>query len=151
MQRLPSRYGVRNLAGTMAESSWRPPGSYRAEGRNGRCRDGQQWQVSLPGPLGHPHSWQCLEYYVGLACSMAGEHIQLPGESFGYTRREPLGMCVVIGSCNYPFQIACWKSAPVLACGNAMIFKPPSFMPLSVLLLRSTPRPGCPPPETSST
>ncbi|XP_052493982.1 4-trimethylaminobutyraldehyde dehydrogenase-like [Budorcas taxicolor] len=80
-------------------------------------------------------SWQCLEYYAGLAGSMAGEHIQLPGGSFGYTRREPLGVCVGIGAWNYPFQIACWKSAPALACGNAMVFKPSPFTPVSVLLL----------------
>ncbi|XP_072504862.1 4-trimethylaminobutyraldehyde dehydrogenase [Notamacropus eugenii] len=80
-------------------------------------------------------SWQCLEYYAGLAGSMAGEHIQLPGGSFGYTRREPLGVCVGIGAWNYPFQIASWKSAPALACGNAMIFKPSQFTPVSVLLL----------------
>ncbi|EPY87563.1 Aldehyde dehydrogenase, mitochondrial precursor-like protein [Camelus ferus] len=66
-------------------------------------------------------SWQCLEYYAGLAASMAGEHIQLPGGSFGYTRREPLGVCVGIGAWNYPFQIACWKSAPALACGSFCI------------------------------
>lgn len=80
-------------------------------------------------------SWQCLEYYAGLAASMAGEHIQLPGGSFGYTRREPLGVCLGIGAWNYPFQIACWKSAPALACGNAMIFKPSPFTPVSALLL----------------
>ncbi|KAM7336228.1 hypothetical protein ACRRTK_004721 [Alexandromys fortis] len=80
-------------------------------------------------------SWQCLEYYAGLAASMAGEHVQLPNGSFGYTRREPLGVCVGIGAWNYPFQIACWKSAPALACGNAMIFKPSPFTPVSALLL----------------
>uniref|UniRef100_A0A8C6W8L3 Aldehyde dehydrogenase domain-containing protein n=1 Tax=Nannospalax galili TaxID=1026970 RepID=A0A8C6W8L3_NANGA len=79
--------------------------------------------------------WQCLEYYAGLAASMAGEHIQLPEGSFGYTRREPLGVCVGIGAWNYPFQTACWKSAPALACGNAMIFKPSPFTPVSALLL----------------
>lgn len=46
-----------------------------------------------------------------------GQHIQLPGGSFAYTRREPLGVCVGIGAWNYPFQIAAWKSAPALACG----------------------------------
>ncbi|XP_023601627.1 4-trimethylaminobutyraldehyde dehydrogenase [Myotis lucifugus] len=66
---------------------------------------------------------------------MAGEHIQLPGGSFGYTRREPLGVCVGIGAWNYPFQIASWKSAPALACGNAMVFKPSPFTPVSALLL----------------
>ncbi|XP_057283050.1 4-trimethylaminobutyraldehyde dehydrogenase [Pezoporus wallicus] len=80
-------------------------------------------------------SWQCLEYYAGLAGSLAGEHIQLPGGSFGYTRREPLGVCVGIGAWNYPFQIACWKSAPALACGNAMVFKPSPFTPVSVVKL----------------
>jgi betaine-aldehyde dehydrogenase len=29
-----------------------------------------------------------------------------------------------IGAWNYPIQIALWKSAPALAAGNAMIFKP---------------------------
>ncbi|XP_013809614.1 4-trimethylaminobutyraldehyde dehydrogenase [Apteryx mantelli] len=80
-------------------------------------------------------SWQSLEYYAGLAGSLAGEHIQLPGGSFGYTRREPLGVCVGIGAWNYPFQIACWKSAPALACGNAMVFKPSPFTPISVVRL----------------
>uniref|UniRef100_A0A8D2PZE5 Aldehyde dehydrogenase 9 family member A1 n=1 Tax=Zosterops lateralis melanops TaxID=1220523 RepID=A0A8D2PZE5_ZOSLA len=80
-------------------------------------------------------SWQCLEYYAGLAGSLAGEHIQLPGGSFGYTRREPLGVCVGIGAWNYPFQIACWKSGPALACGNAMVFKPSPFTPISVVRL----------------
>ncbi|XP_056353558.1 4-trimethylaminobutyraldehyde dehydrogenase [Oenanthe melanoleuca] len=80
-------------------------------------------------------SWQCLEYYAGLAGSLAGEHIQLPGGSFGYTRREPLGVCVGIGAWNYPFQIACWKSGPALACGNAMVFKPSPFTPISAVRL----------------
>ncbi|KAI6064163.1 4-trimethylaminobutyraldehyde dehydrogenase [Aix galericulata] len=80
-------------------------------------------------------SWQCLEYYAGLAGSLAGEHVQLPGGSFGYTRREPLGVCAGIGAWNYPFQIACWKAAPALACGNAMVFKPSPFTPISVVRL----------------
>lgn len=80
-------------------------------------------------------SWQTLEYYAGLAGSMAGQHVQLPGGSFAYTRREPLGVCVGIGAWNYPFQIACWKSGPALACGNAMVYKPSPFTPITVVLL----------------
>ncbi|XP_044295342.1 4-trimethylaminobutyraldehyde dehydrogenase [Varanus komodoensis] len=80
-------------------------------------------------------SWQTLQYFAGLAGSLSGQHVQLPGGSFGYTRREPLGVCVGIGAWNYPFQIACWKSAPALACGNAMVYKPSPFTPLSVLML----------------
>ena len=73
-----------------------------------------------------------LEYFGGMAATLTGEHIQL-GENWVYTRREPLGVCVGIGAWNYPTQIACWKGAPALACGNAMIFKPSETTPLCAL------------------
>jgi betaine-aldehyde dehydrogenase len=57
------------------------------------------------------------------------------GGDFVYTRREPLGVCVGIGAWNYPIQIASWKAAPALACGNAMVFKPSEMTPLSALKL----------------
>lgn len=73
-----------------------------------------------------------LEYFGGLAGSLTGEHVQL-GNDWGYTVREPLGLCVGIGAWNYPTQISCWKGAPALACGNAMIFKPSETTPLCAL------------------
>ena len=79
---------------------------------------------------------QCLEYYAGLAAGLAGEHIDLGPLAFGYTRREPLGVVAGIGAWNYPLQIACWKSAPALACGNAMIFKPAELTPLTAVKLQ---------------
>ncbi len=78
----------------------------------------------------------CLEYYGGLAATLAGEHLDLGPAAFGYTRREPLGVVAGIGAWNYPLQIACWKSAPALACGNAMIFKPAELTPLTAIELR---------------
>ncbi len=77
----------------------------------------------------------CLEYFGGLAASLAGEHLDLGGQAFGYTRREPLGVVAGIGAWNYPLQIACWKAAPALACGNAMLFKPAELTPLSAIQL----------------
>lgn len=74
-----------------------------------------------------------LEYFGGLAGSLTGEHIQMPDGDFVYTRREALGVCVGIGAWNYPTQIACWKAAPALACGNTSIFKPSETTPLSAL------------------
>ncbi|WP_170430927.1 betaine-aldehyde dehydrogenase [Ruegeria arenilitoris] len=74
-----------------------------------------------------------LEYFGGLAASLTGEHIPLGGGDFVYTIREALGVCVGIGAWNYPTQIACWKGAPALACGNTMIFKPSETTPLSAL------------------
>jgi betaine-aldehyde dehydrogenase len=73
-----------------------------------------------------------LEYFGGLAGSLTGEHIPL-GEDWVYTARVPLGVCVGIGAWNYPTQIACWKGAPALACGNAMVFKPSETTPLCAL------------------
>lgn len=75
---------------------------------------------------------EALEYFGGLAGSLTGEHIQL-GADWVYTVREPLGVCVGIGAWNYPTQIACWKGAPALACGNAMVFKPSETTPLCAL------------------
>ena len=44
-------------------------------------------------------------------------------------------MCAGIGASIYPLQIACWKSAPALACGNAMVFKPSELTPTTAIEL----------------
>lgn len=77
----------------------------------------------------------CLEYFAGIVHGLSGEHLNLGPQAFGYTRREPLGVVAGIGAWNYPLQIACWKAAPALACGNAMIFKPAELTPLSAVKL----------------
>jgi|TARA_B110000090_G_C13341991_1_gene431469 betaine-aldehyde dehydrogenase len=74
-----------------------------------------------------------LEYFGGLAGSLTGDHIPLSEGNWAYTKRDPLGVCVGIGAWNYPTQISCWKGAPALACGNAMIFKPSETTPLCAL------------------
>lgn len=75
-----------------------------------------------------------IEFFAGLAPSIEGNQ-QSVGDDFYYTRREPLGICAGIGAWNYPIQIACWKAAPALACGNAMIFKPSEETPSGALRL----------------
>ena len=75
---------------------------------------------------------EALEFFGGIAPTINGETIPL-GDDFVYTKRVPLGVCVGIGAWNYPTQIACWKGAPALACGNAMIFKPSETTPLCAL------------------
>ena len=76
----------------------------------------------------------CIEYYAGMAATLRGDHYDLGGD-FAYTRREPLGVTGGIGAWNYPIQIACWKSAPALACGNAMVFKPAELTPMTAARL----------------
>jgi betaine-aldehyde dehydrogenase len=75
-----------------------------------------------------------IEFFAGLAPSIEGNQ-QSIGDDFYYTRREPLGICAGIGAWNYPFQIACWKAAPALACGNVMLFKPSEETPRGAMKL----------------
>lgn len=77
---------------------------------------------------------EALEFFGGIAASVEGSHIQL-GKSYANVRREPLGVCAGIGAWNYPMQIACWKAAPALACGNTMIFKPAELTPTNAINL----------------
>jgi len=81
-----------------------------------------------------PSGADSLEWFAGLAPTVTGEMIPL-GRDFVYTIREPLGVCVGIGAWNYPSQIACWKAAPALSLGNAMVFKPSEVTPLGALKL----------------
>ncbi|WP_251978401.1 betaine-aldehyde dehydrogenase [Salinicola avicenniae] len=76
-----------------------------------------------------------LEYFAGLAPAVEGTQIPLREDSFVYTRREPLGVIGAIGAWNYPIQIACWKAAPALAAGNAVVFKPSEVTPLTAMKL----------------
>lgn len=81
-----------------------------------------------------PSGADALEFFGGLAATIGGETIPL-GRDWAYTMRVPLGVTVGIGAWNYPSQIACWKSAPALACGNTMVFKPSEMTPLGALML----------------
>ncbi|KIX97505.1 uncharacterized protein Z520_06957 [Fonsecaea multimorphosa CBS 102226] len=73
-----------------------------------------------------------LEYFANLVASggLNGESFRLRDSAWVYTSKEPLGVCVGIGAWNYPIQIALWKSAPCLAAGNAMVYKPSEVTPL---------------------
>ena len=51
------------------------------------------------------------------------------------TRREPLGVVVIISPWNFPMATAVWKIAPALAFGNTVIFKPANQVPASAWAL----------------
>lgn len=76
-----------------------------------------------------------IEYFAGIADKIEGSYQDLGQGNFYYTRQEPLGIVAGIGAWNYPIQIAMWKSAPALAAGNAMIFKPSEETPLTATQL----------------
>mmetsp|Transcript_24823 Transcript_24823/g.41091 ORF Transcript_24823/g.41091 Transcript_24823/m.41091 type:complete len:507 (-) Transcript_24823:7-1527(-) len=82
-----------------------------------------------------PSASDCLEYYAGIAPAVGGSTMDMPGGSWSYVRREPIGTTVGLGAWNYPLQSAAWKSAPALAFGNSMVFKPSEETPLTALAL----------------
>ena len=77
----------------------------------------------------------CFEYYAGGISRFCGETIPVADEGFDYTLRVPIGVVAAIVPWNFPFPMACWKSAPALATGNAVILKPASLTPLTALVL----------------
>ncbi len=78
-----------------------------------------------------------LEYFANLVASggLNGESFRLRDSAWVYTSKEPLGVCAGIGAWNYPIQIALWKSAPCLAAGNVMVYKPSEVTPLHAQFL----------------
>jgi aldehyde dehydrogenase (NAD+) len=77
----------------------------------------------------------CFRYYAGWADKLEGETIPVPGPYLNYTRREPVGVCGQIIPWNYPLQMAAWKVAPALACGNTVVLKPAEQTPMTALEL----------------
>uniref|UniRef100_A0A183ARR1 Aldedh domain-containing protein n=1 Tax=Echinostoma caproni TaxID=27848 RepID=A0A183ARR1_9TREM len=87
------------------------------------------------------------DLFAGFIPTLSGSHVPVPPNpgTFYYTRREPFGVCAGIGAWNFPFQMAVWKSAPALAAGNAMVFKPSPLTPLtSTRLADLFIKAGCP-------
>lgn len=75
-------------------------------------------------------------YFAGWATKLEGETIPVSiPNMFTYTLREPLGVVGQIVPWNFPIQMAAWKLAPALACGNTVVLKPAEQTPLSALRL----------------
>ncbi len=75
-------------------------------------------------------------HFAGWPSKIAGEthDVSIPG-NFVYTRREPVGVVAIIIPWNYPLIHAMQKSAPALACGNAVILKPAKQASLAAIRL----------------
>ncbi len=75
------------------------------------------------------------EYYAGAIAQFGGQTLPVARGGFDFTLRQPMGVVACIVPWNFPFPIACWKAAPALAAGNAVILKPASISPLTALKL----------------
>ncbi|MFR4808029.1 MAG: aldehyde dehydrogenase family protein, partial [Peptostreptococcus anaerobius] len=82
-------------------------------------------------PLAADH----FKYFAGVIRSEEGSANVLDGNKLSIVLREPIGVVGQIVPWNFPFLMAAWKLAPVIAAGDTTILKPSSSTSLSILEL----------------
>lgn len=82
-------------------------------------------------PLAADH----FRYFAGAIRAEEGTSTMIDENTLNLILREPIGVVGQIVPWNFPFLMAAWKLAPVLAAGDASVFKPSSSTSLSVLEL----------------
>lgn len=74
-------------------------------------------------------------WYGELADKLTDEIPATTSGSLATVTRAPLGVVAAITPWNYPLEIASWKLAPALVCGNSVVLKPASESSLTALRL----------------
>lgn len=82
-----------------------------------------------------PFSADHFRYFAGAVRTEEGTVNMLDNNTLSLILREPIGVVGQIVPWNFPFLMAAWKLAPVLAAGCCTVFKPSSYTSLSVLEL----------------
>ena len=94
---------------------------------------GMAAHVDLPNAVGH------IRFMAGWAGKSGGQTLNpytMPtGQVFGYTVKEPVGVCAQIVPWNFPLLMACLKIAPALAAGCTPVLKPAEQTSLTALKL----------------
>lgn len=80
-------------------------------------------------PLAADH----FRYFAGAVRTEEGEAVMLDKNTLNLILREPIGVVGQIVPWNFPFLMAAWKLAPVLAAGCCTVLKSSSSTPLSML------------------
>ena len=80
-----------------------------------------------------PLSAKHFRYFAGCIMAEEGSANILDEQFLSLILREPIGVVGQIVPWNFPFLMAAWKLAPVLAAGCCTVFKPSSDTSLSVL------------------
>ena len=82
-----------------------------------------------------PYAADHFRYFAGCILAEEGQATMLDSNTLSLILREPIGVVGQIVPWNFPFLMAAWKLAPVLASGCTTVFKSSSTTPLSVLEL----------------
>lgn len=80
-----------------------------------------------------PASIGTIRYFAGWCDKVNGQsNFNIPGV-FGYTKREPVGVCGQIIPWNFPLLMWSWKISPAIAVGCTVVIKSAETTPLSAL------------------
>lgn len=79
-------------------------------------------------PLGADH----FRYFAGCLRAAEGAATLIDDNTLSLILREPIGVVGQVIPWNFPFLMACWKIAPAIAAGNAVVIKASSATPLSL-------------------
>lgn len=82
-----------------------------------------------------PYAAEHFKYFAGVIRSEEGSANILEGNKLSLILREPIGVVGQIVPWNFPFLMASWKLAPVIAAGDTTVLKPSSSTSLSILEL----------------
>ena len=82
-----------------------------------------------------PHAAEHFRYFAGAILADEGSANMLDENTMSLILHEPIGVVGQIIPWNFPFLMAAWKLAPVLASGCCTVLKPSSTTSLSVLEL----------------
>lgn len=72
-------------------------------------------------------------YFASLTTHLRGASVPIGPGLLDYTIKEPIGVCVLITPWNNPIVLSAWKIAAGLAAGNALVVKPASLTPASII------------------
>lgn len=85
--------------------------------------------LNIDVPLSSAH----FRYFASCIVADEGSATMIDNQYLSIILREPIGVVGQIVPWNFPFCMAAWKLAPVLAAGDCTVFKPSSATSLSVL------------------
>ena len=80
-----------------------------------------------------PLSAEHFRYFASCIIADEGKATMLDNNTLSLILREPIGVVGQIVPWNFPFLMAAWKLAPVLASGDCTVFKPSSSTSLTIL------------------
>lgn len=136
-------------ARAVAGSGWQHAAPLERAGVLNRCADALRAQADTLAALesrnvGRPLAEtrrnvdlaaDAFAYFASLTTHIRGATVPMGPGLLDYTVREPYGVCGLITPWNNPIVLSSWKIAAGLAAGNALVVKPASWTPITVLVI----------------